>query len=265
MHALTGMGRRQALLRRLTMSRPLLPHGSCSMAAPMGPLCRGDLIVVVLPQVFGTKGAYRCLLEEQRGMSVADFKKLAYREDHQAPRQGELSSLLALVSKEAAVRGQCQTLRNGRAKRKRKPEQQMRGGACRSSEGPPGSWAPADSSRDLPLAPEVQLGQAAFSECHPAHLVRRCYCAGHREDALLERAFWSSITLSPPYYGADTPFSFFDQHLRFGWNLRGLDCLLSQHEMPAIPGVTTPMTYFGMWKVSMQACMANQMLHGAAA
>jgi [histone H3]-trimethyl-L-lysine9/36 demethylase len=75
-------------------------------------------------------------------------------------------------------------------------------------------------------------------------------CAGHREDALLERAFWSSITLSPPYYGADTPFSFFDAHLRFGWNLRSLKCLLSQHEIAAIPGVTTPMTYFGMWKVS---------------
>lgn len=73
--------------------------------------------------------------------------------------------------------------------------------------------------------------------------------AGHREDALLERAFWSSITLSPPYYGADTPCSFFDEHLRFGWNLRSLKCLLSHHDMPQIPGVTTPMTYFGMWKV----------------
>jgi JmjC domain, hydroxylase len=93
-----------------------------------------------------------------------------------------------------------------------------------------------------------------------AHLARGfpavVWCAaGHREDALLERAFWSSITLSPPYYGADTPFSFFDAHLRFGWNLRSLKCLLSQHEMPAIPGVTTPMTYFGMWKVRGSACM----------
>lgn len=91
---------------------------------------------------------------------------------------------------------------------------------------------------------------------------------GHREDALLERAFWSSVTLSPPYYGADTPFSFFDQHLRFGWNLRGLNCLLSQHEMPAIPGVTTPMTYFGMWKVSMHAWQKGRLhaaVHDAAA
>lgn len=79
-----------------------------------------------------------------------------------------------------------------------------------------------------------------------------CRCkpvAGHKEDALLERAFWSSITLSPPFYGADTPCSFFDEHLRFGWNLRSLKCLLSHHDMPDIPGVTTPMTYFGMWKV----------------
>ena len=82
-------------------------------------------------QVFGTKGAYRCLLEEQRvgrctmaapkmpallavsagygglsgplefsmkaacvlqGLAVADFKTLAYRDDHHPPRKGELSS-----------------------------------------------------------------------------------------------------------------------------------------------------------------------------
>lgn len=134
------------------------PKGWTPRTAPFPNLDDIRISTPIKQHVFGTKGAYRCLLEEQRGMSVADFKKLAYREDHQAPRQG------------------------------------------------------------------------------------------HREDALLERAFWSSITLSPPYYGADTPFSFFDQHLRFGWNLRGLNCLLSQHDMPAIPGVTTPMTYFGMWK-----------------
>ena len=55
--------------------------------------------------------------------------------------------------------------------------------------------------------------------------------------------------MAPPYYGADTPHSFFDKDLPFGWNLRNLNCLLSQHNVPKIPGVTTPMTYFGMWKV----------------
>ena len=55
--------------------------------------------------------------------------------------------------------------------------------------------------------------------------------------------------MGPPYYGADTPHSFFDRELPFGWNLRDLKCLLSQHNVPKIPGVTTPMTYFGMWKV----------------
>ena len=90
---------------------------------------------------------------------------------------------------------------------------------------------------------------------------------GHREDALLERAFWSSITLSPPYYGADTPCSFFDEHLRFGWNLRDLKCLLTQRDIPAIPGVTTPMTYFGMWKVGwsdMQTPASGNLQHSLA-
>jgi JmjC domain, hydroxylase len=72
--------------------------------------------------------------------------------------------------------------------------------------------------------------------------------SGHREDELLERAFWSSVTISPPFYGADTPVSFFDEQLDFGWNLRKLGCLLSECGVPQIPGVTTPMTYFGMWK-----------------
>lgn len=73
--------------------------------------------------------------------------------------------------------------------------------------------------------------------------------AGHREDSLLERAFWSAVTLSPPLYGADTPQSFFDAELEWGWNLRKLQCLLSKRQVPTIPGVNTPMTYFGMWKV----------------
>lgn len=65
----------------------------------------------------------------------------------------------------------------------------------------------------------------------------------------MERSFWSSVTISPPLYGADTPQSFFDEKLSYGWNLRDLDgCLLKKNGVPDIPGVTSPMTYFGMWK-----------------
>jgi len=68
-------------------------------------------------------------------------------------------------------------------------------------------------------------------------------------DASLERAFWSSIAANPPIYGADTPYSLFDEKLKYGWNLRKLEgCLLEQYDVPDIPGVTSPMTYFGMWK-----------------
>lgn len=59
------------------------------------------------------------------------------------------------------------------------------------------------------------------------------------------------MTLSPPLYGADTPQSFFDAKLEWGWNMRKLQCLLSKRQIPRIPGVNTPMTYFGMWKVCM--------------
>lgn len=73
--------------------------------------------------------------------------------------------------------------------------------------------------------------------------------AGHEGDEFLERAFWSSLTVKPPLYGADTPYSLFDEDVASGWNLRKLRCLLDKYNVPDIPGVTTPMTYFGMWKV----------------
>jgi [histone H3]-trimethyl-L-lysine9/36 demethylase len=65
----------------------------------------------------------------------------------------------------------------------------------------------------------------------------------------LERAFWSSLTSNPPLYGADTPISLFDDNVPWGWNLKkSMGCLLAQHGVPDIVGVTTPMAYFGMWK-----------------
>lgn len=71
---------------------------------------------------------------------------------------------------------------------------------------------------------------------------------GHEDDTLLERSFWSSITINPPLYGADNPMSLFDKKIRVGWNLRDLGDLLQTPGLPQIPGVTTPMVYFGMWK-----------------
>ncbi|KAL6781830.1 hypothetical protein ACKKBF_B09595 [Auxenochlorella protothecoides x Auxenochlorella symbiontica] len=108
--------------------------------------------------VFGKSGAYRCILEEQRGMMASDFEKMASGPSHKAPERG------------------------------------------------------------------------------------------HRDDDFLERSFWSSVTINPPLYGADVAVSFFDERLDFGWNLRRLGCLLSQYDVPEIPGVTSPMAYFGTWK-----------------
>ena len=68
------------------------------------------------------------------------------------------------------------------------------------------------------------------------------------KDVLMERSFWSGVTLNPPLYGADTVMSLFDDKVSFGWNLRDLGCLWKAYNVPQIGGVTTPMTYFGMWK-----------------
>ena len=56
------------------------------------------------------------------------------------------------------------------------------------------------------------------------------------------------MQLKPPLYGADTPVSLFDKKVAWGWNLRNLEDLLKKHDLPDIPGVTSPMTYFGMWR-----------------
>lgn len=84
--------------------------------------------------------------------------------------------------------------------------------------------------------------------------------AGHKKDEHLERAFWSRVSLNPPLYGADTDVSFFDQKVKFGWNMHDLGDLLKQYKVPNIPGVTTPMTYFGMWKVPLTFLFHEKML-----
>ncbi|KAL4431002.1 hypothetical protein ABPG75_006258 [Micractinium tetrahymenae] len=113
--------------------------------------------------VFGKSGSYLCILEEQRGMTAAEFKRISERPDHQPPSKGH---------------------------------------------------------------------------------------RGASQDELSERAFWSGLTNNPPLYGADTPVSLFDENVAWGWNLRRLGCMLqdSRYDVPNIPGVTSPMTYFGMWK-----------------
>ena len=65
----------------------------------------------------------------------------------------------------------------------------------------------------------------------------------------IERAFWRSLTINPPIYGADTPQSFFDKKLDWGWNLHALSGdLLHAADLPRLEGVNAPMTYWGMWR-----------------
>ena len=59
----------------------------------------------------------------------------------------------------------------------------------------------------------------------------------------------SALAVNPPIYGADTPQSFFDEKIPWGWNLRNLSGdLLRKARLPEVVGVTTPMTYWGMWR-----------------
>ena len=66
------------------------------------------------------------------------------------------------------------------------------------------------------------------------------YQDGADADSVMERSFWSGLTLNPPLYGADTPVSFFDPKLAYGWNLRDLGDLLRTKDVPHIPGGPGP-------------------------
>jgi hypothetical protein len=96
----------------------------------------------------------------------------------------------------------------------------------------------------------VQHSKGGHSDMEDAG--RKCYKA-------LERHFWKSVTMNPPLYGADTPMSLFGSHCK-GWALTDLGDLLKQKGVPEIPGVTTPMSYFGMWKVR-RALLALRCAH----
>ena len=68
----------------------------------------------------------------------------------------------------------------------------------------------------------------------------------------LERAFWKSVALSPPLYGADVPGSLWDTDAPGpGWSVRHLDTLLRRQVKSAghaLPGVTEPYLYFGTYR-----------------
>jgi hypothetical protein len=53
--------------------------------------------------------------------------------------------------------------------------------------------------------------------------------------------------MNPPIYGADTPMTLFRPDCK-GWGLTEFQDLLKAKMQRTIPGVTTPMAYFGMWK-----------------
>lgn len=66
----------------------------------------------------------------------------------------------------------------------------------------------------------------------------------------IESEYWRSLNFGkPPMYGADLQGTLFDQRTT-AWNVGELDSLLSRRLKHALPGVTTPYLYFGMWRAS---------------
>ena len=73
-----------------------------------------------------------------------------------------------------------------------------------------------------------------------------CGVPGRCRERVPERAFWSAVTSNPPLYGADTPTSFFDRQLPFGWNLRDLQVLKGVIACAPAPGTERLLSQVGL-------------------
>ena len=82
----------------------------------------------------------------------------------------------------------------------------------------------------------------------------------------LERKFWRRLgpTQEPSMYGADMNGSLFGEDECCGWNIAKMrSCLqlLEADQKDAIPGVTTPYLYFGMWSYACRGYMGLLVIH----
>ncbi|WFD20067.1 hypothetical protein MCAP1_002311 [Malassezia caprae] len=77
----------------------------------------------------------------------------------------------------------------------------------------------------------------------------------------IETEYWRTLNLGqPPMYGADQQGTLFDARTSH-WNVGELDSLLSRTLRCALPGVTTPYLYFGMWRASFAWHVEDMDLH----
>eukprot|EP00898_Chlorokybus_atmophyticus_P004585 jgi/Chlat1/5127/Chrsp33S05029 len=82
----------------------------------------------------------------------------------------------------------------------------------------------------------------------PQHKTPERIAAGEFET--LERAFWKTVTLTPPLYAADNQGTLYDSSVQH-WNIAHLDTILSRtldENGVLIPGVTSAYLYYGMWR-----------------
>jgi hypothetical protein len=66
----------------LAMFKVKPPRGWVARAKPFPNLSKVDISCPIKQMAFGTKGAYRCLLIEQKALNAADFKAIAEDDDH---------------------------------------------------------------------------------------------------------------------------------------------------------------------------------------
>jgi jumonji domain-containing protein 2 len=66
----------------LAMFKVKPPKGWAARSKPFPSLGKVEIACPIKQMAFGTKGAYRCLLIEQKGMTAAEFKEVAEDDDH---------------------------------------------------------------------------------------------------------------------------------------------------------------------------------------
>jgi hypothetical protein len=150
----------------VAMVKVVPPRGWRPRSRPFPALATVPIETPIKQHCFGTRGAYRCYLVEQKALTAAEFRDAAATRDVEAPH--------------------------------RRPAR--------------GTTAASPSTAFTASGPGED-GEAG------------------RDTAHVERAFWSAITLNPPLYGADTPASFFDTRVPWGWNLRDLGDMLKRPDV----------------------------------
>ncbi|KAH8827175.1 JmjC-domain-containing protein [Flagelloscypha sp. PMI_526] len=203
--------------------------------------------------MIGSKGLFRQEnIERRKEMTVREWVALCNKDDFRAPAPEELK------------RGGQRHAKPTRASRNATKVAKSRDSPAKvvtteedAEDAAPSPPAKASQPKRRPNAAERHKLESDFmdsfdphSDWLPTHTASEDYNLEFCKE--LERSYWRSNGIAkPPWYGADTQGSLFDDTVT-SWNVANLHSTLSRllPSSNGLPGVNTPYLYFGMWRAT---------------